>query len=60
MKKTLLCIWLCLPVAGFLYHMSAGEAHGRMDQLGAHLRLGKRLATQELFQPAISQFDQAL
>lgn len=59
MKKTMLCIWLSLPVFGFLYHMTAGEAHGRMDQLGSHLRMGRRLAAQELWQPAISQFDHA-
>ncbi len=59
MKKTMLCIWLSLPVFGFLYHMTAGEAHGRMDQLGSHLRMGRRLAAHELWQPAISQFDHA-
>lgn len=60
MRKTLLIIWLIIPLAGFLYHFSAGEAHARMDQVGAHLQSGRNLARQAQWTRASKQLQTAL
>lgn len=60
MRKTLLVVWLIIPLAGFLYHLSAGEAHGRMDQVGSHLQSGRNLARQAQWTRASQQLQKAL
>ncbi|MFM7058148.1 MAG: hypothetical protein ACKO2P_14615 [Planctomycetota bacterium] len=60
MRKALLVVWLTIPLAGFLYHLSAGEAHGRMDQVGAHLQSGRNLARQAQWTRASQQLQNAL
>ncbi|MEY3460016.1 MAG: hypothetical protein RL215_3173 [Planctomycetota bacterium] len=60
MRKLLLALWLTLPLAGFLYHLSAGEAHSRMDLLGSHLQTGRNLARQSQWTRASQQLQKAL
>jgi tetratricopeptide (TPR) repeat protein len=60
MRKLLLAVWLTLPLAGFVYHLSAGESHAKMDLLGSHLQAGRNLARQSQWTRASQQFQKAL
>ena len=54
MKKTLIALWLTLPVAAYAYHMGPGQDHMRLDQAGlliesadSHVAEAERIAAIE-------------
>ncbi|MFM7866530.1 MAG: hypothetical protein ACKPHU_20165, partial [Planctomycetaceae bacterium] len=60
MKKSLLLFWLALPVVGGVYHLTAGEFHMQMDQVGWHLRTGRSAVQKSEWHRAAREFEKAL
>jgi tetratricopeptide (TPR) repeat protein len=60
MKRIFLAVWLLIPLAGVIYHLSAGEHHQKMDVIGDHLRTAQSLAQKSEWSEAVGEFEKAL
>lgn len=60
MKKIFLAGWVMLPLAGVIYHLSAGERLQKMDSIGDHMRSGQSLVQKSEWADAVVEFEKAL
>jgi len=60
MKKISLVVWVLIPLAGMIYHLSAGERHRTMDVVGDHLQSARTLVQKSDWSAAAGEFEKAL
>jgi tetratricopeptide (TPR) repeat protein len=60
MRKTFLVVWILIPLAGVIYHLSAGERHRTMDVVGDHLQSAQSLVQKSEWSEAVAEFEKAL
>lgn len=60
MKRWFLCLWILAAPAAAAYHYVAGPEHLQRDSVNAHLNTAAKLSQEELWEPAVQHFQQAL
>jgi hypothetical protein len=60
MRILLLVGWLLVPVAVAFWHYGPGQEQVLLDEAGAHLKAGDRLAASGEWARAVEQYDEAL
>jgi tetratricopeptide (TPR) repeat protein len=60
MKKIFLAVWVLIPLAGVIYHLSAGERHRKMDVTGDHMQSAQSLLQKSEWTGAVGELEKAL
>ncbi len=60
MKRWFLCLWILAAPVAAAYHYVAGPEHLQRDSVNAHLNTAAKLSQEELWEPAVQHFQQAL